>query len=305
MRHLDIYYNLTRLELLNRLLLQQKVARLDTPDSGILNPQEIVLPVEYLAESPNLLINEKIYRLLVAPEPNVEEFHALVDLLTVYEQVIEPEILQQFYTYLRSLSALLINSGYTELQPVLFRIFRYHLEKGLLYYEGKLSSGTIANVTNLALRNKEFEWALNFIESHRGRIIGDNDTEDYYRLNLANYYFATGNFERSLDLLPPALQDWDYQFIARRLRLKIYYELDSVLLSYEVDSFKMLVSRSAQKAPSIYFRQLQSNFINLLYQIIHSPAGDKDRAERLVRRINSKKVLAERDWLLEKVQKLV
>jgi hypothetical protein len=290
--------------MLNHLMLQHQVAKVEVPDDASFALKEINLPENYLKESILLLITERIHRLLSAQQPNVGEFHALADLLLQHEQEIEPDLTQQFYTYLRSLSAFMINSGFNELLPVLFRILRHNLEKGYLYYKGKIASGTLANVTNVALRTKEYEWALNFIESHQDNIIGDNESKDFYRLNLANYHFAVGNFEQALDLIPATLQDWDYQFIARRLRLKIYYELDSDLLSYELDAFKMFVSRSTKKVLSTYFRQLQSNFVNLLHQIIHSPPGDTDRAQRLLQRIESKKVVAEKDWLLEKAKRL-
>lgn len=304
LHNLDLFYHINRLELLSHLLLQQKVAKVEEPEQTNYIFEDIALPEIFLKENPLLLIIEKIYRLFKTQQPNIKEYYALIDAMVRYEQAIEPRVIQQYYAYLRSVSALLINSGFTDLLPVLLQIFKHNLEKGYLYYENKISYGALASVTNVGLRMKEYDWTLNFIESHKDRIIGENESRDYYRLNLASYHFVTGNFEKALDLLPVNAQDWECQFMVRRLRLKIYYELDSELLPYELDSFKMLVSRSAKKVPSSYFQQLQSNFVNLLYQIIHSPRGDKDRVQRLCRRIESKKVLAEKDWLLEKAKAL-
>ncbi|MBK8191695.1 MAG: hypothetical protein IPK76_00235 [Lewinellaceae bacterium] len=150
----------------------------------------------------------------------------------------------------------------------------------------------------------ESEWAHDFIECHKRSIIGDNETLDFYRLNLASYYFFVKEFDAALDLIPSASQDTEYHYRGRRLRLKLYYETNSDLLHYEIDAFKMLVSRASKKVLATHFRDLQNNFINLLFQIVHSMPGDSQRSERLIRRIQSKKSVAEKKWLLEKAKQL-
>ncbi|MBC7776380.1 MAG: hypothetical protein H7246_13175 [Phycisphaerae bacterium] len=46
------------------------------------------------------------------------------------------------------------------------------------------------------------------------------------------------------------------------------------------------------------------NFLNILLQLSHSHVKSKTRSAQLMKRINSKKFLAERAWLLEKARKL-
>lgn len=303
-KRLDLYYYTYRLELLNHLLLQFRVTKVEEMTPFGYLAQEPAIPSRYLDAAPLLLITEKIHRLLTAADPKVSDFFILANLLSQHENRIGPETLQRIYTFFRSLCAHFINSGYDDLLPVLHRINCKNIEKGYLYYEGKISSGAIANVTNVALLVGEAEWARDFIESHKDSVIGDNETLDFYRLNLASYYFFVKNFDAALDLIPSGSQDTEYHYRGRRLRLKLYYETNSELLHYEIDAFKMLVSRASKKVLATHFRDLQNNFINLLFQIVHSRPGDPQRVERLVRRIQSKKSVAEKKWLLEKAEQL-
>lgn len=301
---LDLFAFTHRIELLNRFLLQQKVANLDTPGSIRLALEESRLPARYLDGNVVLRINYKIFSLLTQQEPTPTAFQELVDLLNVYEKNIEPELLKHFYTYARNFCVLLINSGADELAPMLHRLHLENLSRGYLYYEGKLSPTTYMNVTATAIRVKKYDWALEFIESHKDRIIGDNETHDFYRLNRSVCLFALGRFEEALASMPETSPYVGYLLILRRLELKILYETQSDLLPYKIDAFKMFLSRASNKFLARALREYQNNFVNFLYQITHSIRGDKKRSERLVRRISTRKFVSEREWLLEKARQL-
>jgi len=80
--------------------------------------------------------------------------------------------------------------------------------------------------------------------------------------------------------------------------------LRSELLTYKLDAFKMFLSRTSQKLLSENQRQINSDFANLLHQLIHSLQGDPKRSELLVKRVLEKKQSAEWPWLLEKAKEL-
>jgi hypothetical protein len=86
----------------------------------------------------------------------------------------------------------------------------------------------------------------------------------------------------------------------RRLELKLYFELDSPLLPYKIDAHKMYISRASKKIISDETRELESGFINLLLQISQCPPGDKVKIGKIIQRIQEKKLIVERAWLLEK-----
>lgn len=304
-RNLDVFFLIYRLELLNRFLLQQKVAKVEMP-CGLDWPfQESEFPDHYLNESVVLLITYKIYHLLRRNELSVAAFQELIDLLTAHEREIGPTLLRQFYTYARNFCVLLLNSGSHELATVLHHLQKDNLARGYLYYEGKLSPSTYISVATVAIRVRNPDWALQFVEAHREKVIGDNETLDFYRLNRANCLFALGRYAEALDVMPNTSPYVEYLLIIRRLELKILYETRSELLPYRIDAFKMFLSRASRKFLIRSRREYHNNFVNLLQQLTHSTPNDAPRAERLIRRITSRKSVADRDWLLEKARQLV
>ena len=304
LQSLDLQYFLSKTELLNRYLLQQKVARLDIPEEMMYAIRESHLPERYADTHPVLLISYKIFRLLEKEHTDISEFDDLHRLLRQHEAEINPGLLKFYYTYIRNFCVLLVNTGRSEFLPVLFTFQKEHLDRGFLYYDNKISPSTFLNVNNAALLLKEFQWAENFIVAHRGRVVGDNENGDYYNLIYSNFLFNTGNFHRALDILPQSFQELEYHNFSRRLEMKIYYELNSDLLPYKIDAFKMYLSRASQKVISSLTREQNTNFVNILFQISTTAKGDKARAQRLIQRIQDKQSIADREWLLEKAAQL-
>jgi len=298
--NLDMFYLFEKIELFNRILLQQKVTNLEFSAYISNEINSFKIPLECHQEGPAFEIAIKIFLLLKSDMPKIEEFEELADLLKGNETDIEPSLLQTYYTYLRNICTMMSNSGLYDLKHLLFELQKEHLSRGYLYINGRITHSAFSNTVNLATRMKEHQWAYNFIETHKDLIIGEDSNKDYYYLNLSRYYFATSQFNEALDILPLSFPEPDYNNLARRLELKIYYETDSPLLAYKIDSFKMFISRASHKYLPLQKREYQNNFINLLYQITQSISKDKTRSERLIQRINAKKFVTDREWLLEK-----
>ena len=308
LHNLDMFYHLYRLEHLNYFLLQCKMTNLDISGDIALALRESPLPERYLEESSYLLIQYKIFCLLQSPNPSLAEFEALNDLLKQHEPFLEKSMLEQYYAYLRNICVLLIASGAEELYHILHQIQRDNLEHGILYLEGKqgqLSPSAVLNLVTNGLIVRNYEWVAEFLESHKNRILGDNETHDLYRTNVACYLFAVGKFEEALDYIPQASPYVDYHLVARRLELRIYYELDSDLLPYKIDAFKMYLSRSSHKFLSPALRGRNGDFVNLLFQLSHIQPGNRERARRVLQRIEENKGVSERKWLLEKARQLL
>lgn len=305
LQSLRTFYLLKQLELLNAYLLQKKVTKLpeDTGTEALLDTFSI--QDEALQESPVLLIAYKIFLLLKHDTPSLEQFRELSDLLRTHERSVAPDLLKEYYTYLRNSCAFLINAGATHLMEELHQLQRDNLGRGYLYHEGdKISASAYISVATTALKSGNVHWAYDFIEAHRGRIIGDNEQQDLYRLNMANCLFALQQYDKALDLLPPVFDYLNYTLLGKRLELKILYELESDLLSYKANAFKIFISRASQKFMPDTLRVPNGEFINLLLQLIGSQPGNKQRSERLTQRIKAKPMSAEKEWLLEKAAKL-
>lgn len=303
-RHLDYFYHLNHLEFLNRLLLQQTVTLIERPSEVDLNGILDNIPSQFLTLNPILFAEASIFRLHRYGVPPVEEVNAFMIWLNSHEQEMQHESLYRFWAYLRGLCSIQINHGHQELIPVLHQVHEDNLQKGYLFFEGKLSPSAYKNVAHVALIAGKTEWAFDFIEQYKDFIIGENESRDFYRSNLANFYFTVGAFEKALDILPAASSYSDYHSALRRLELKIYFELDSPLLLFKIDSFKMYVHRAAKTQHPEARRDLLLNFVNLLQQIVKSPKGDKLRSQQIIKRIEKKKMVAEKKWLIQKAQEL-
>jgi len=303
---LELDYYLNRLALLNVFLLQQKVAHIEVPESIKMLIEECNVPIRYLEESPFLKITHEIFVLMRKTYPSPSEVQYLFDLLLLHEGNFDSKSLIEFYTQLRNLCILTLSANFehVEMDYMLHKLYKDNLERGYLHFEGKISRSRYWAVSSNATRTKDFSWALEFIEKYKHEIRDENETQDIYRLNLANYFFAVGRFSECLDNIAGTFSYVDYLLHAKRLELKALYELRSDLLPYKLDAFKMFLSRTSQKLLSEAQRQIHTDFANFLHQIVSSPPGDPKRSELLTKRIQEKKQAAEWRWLLEKAKAL-
>ncbi len=303
-RHLDNYYWSQKTEMLNRLLLQQKMIILPDQAKEIIElPWEI--PAAQLVNNSLMQLIWKIHKLLKDNQPNPESFFHLMNVLQSQESKISPEDNVKYYTYLRNICILVLDEGREELRPVLFQIQKDNLQRGYFYFDGKIPPNSFLSITQTALSVGEINWAFQFVEAHKEMIIGENELGEFYDLNRAICLFAEKKYHDALEIIPFGSSYSMYHLLARRLELKIYYELDDDLLPYKIDAFKMFISRAGNKVLSKNLHELYVNFINFLRQLSLSPkARDKKRAEKMIERINKKKLVADRAWLLEKAREL-
>jgi len=300
---LDAYYLAYRIELQNLLLLQQKLTRIELPQHLTLHYPEFI-PREAWAGSILLNVSTKINEQLTAETASLEAFKEILELLQAHDQQIAPVPLQNFYAYLRNLCILLIQQGQTSFTPVLHDIQRDNLQRGYLFLHGKLSPSAYMSVARTANLVGKSDWALNFIESYKDLIMSEEDAENFYLFNKAECLFAMSRFEEALEILPQSFSDLIYLTNCKRLEIKLYYELNSDLLSYKIDAFKMFISRASKKVLADYVREMEGSFVNMLLQIVQCPPGDPDKIARIIKRIQEKKVIHDREWLLEKAQQL-
>lgn len=297
---LDIYYLARRVELLNFLLLQRKMVRIEVPERLLIEHTGFV-PIDDLDNNALLSLSLKINEQLVSDRPSADNIHEIFTRLQENEHRIDPVTRQNFYAYLRNLCTLLIQMGDTSFLETLHNIQRDNLSKGYLFVDGKLTPSAYLSIVRTAVRIGRQEWALGFIEDYKDYLFNEAAKNDYYFLTKAECLFSMERYEEALDVLPANFADVLYLTHCRRLELKIYYELQSDLLPYKLDAYKMFISRASKKKLSDVLREFESNFANLLLQIVQCPPQDPARKEKIAARIKEKKSVADREWLLEKI----
>lgn len=295
---LDQYYFNYRTELQNRYLVQQKVTKL--PDLRLSTPTSF----DYLEESILLSISLKINEFLNSEYPTIEHTQYLISLLSEHEHRLTYQALYHFYAYLRNFCTLLIDRGNLNFIPLLHEIHKENLQRGYFFTHGEISPTAYINLVQVAIRAQAYDWAKSFTESFKNRILGGDETQFFYRLNTAQCLFSEGKFEDALDFLPDNPVGLYYQRLTRRLELKLLYELNSELLPYKTDTFRKFIDRTEPKSFAPNLRTMDLNFLNLLLQLAQTPFKDKARSARLLARIEDKKLVSDRIWLMEKAREL-
>lgn len=296
--HLEIYYQNYRTELQNRFLLQKKVAQLPSLEVYLESVQNTH------PESILLKLSQGIFQVLKKDIPTLEETQELLTFLQEHEALISYDTLENLYTYLRNFYTLLINNSNDQFLPILHELNKDNLQRGYFLANGKISHHAYLNLVAVAIRVHDFEWAKRVTEQFKDSIVTGDEEGFYYKLNQVYCLFAEKRFEEALNCLtdPPAHSIFHARI--RRLEIQLYFELKSDLLTYKIDAFRKYNERTASKSISAQLKEMNVNFLNLILQLSQSPPKDKVRAAQLINRINSKKRIAERSWLLEKAREL-
>lgn len=305
LRYLGLYYFDNRLRLLNHYLVLNNIGKVN---AGINIEKEIEILNLYNInneESPSTHVLKKIFELFCIKDRSIEALENLLGLLNKYEYSLSDLDKKTFFSFVRNYCMYLIKTNYSEkVAPIYYHILKDNLSKGYFYHNNQISPGVFFNMCLHACRAGDFIWVYEFIDSHRNRIMGDDEQFSYYNLALSNYFFYQKKFEDSLDYLPRSLMNIDYHMTARCIEVMNYYELGSDLLNYRLDAFKMYLSRGNNKLIASELYENTNNFVNLLYQIIQSRPKDPKRKDILLERIQEKPQLAFRDWLIAKVKEL-
>lgn len=301
---LDLHHYAYKLELVTRYLQQQKETKLPIQEDVFKILKSEKLSDNLKDQYPLLAISEQIAELLMQDLPDPDAFSLLQERLKTHEALISFDTLKMFHSHLRNFCTLLLHAGHVQYLPTLFQFQQEHYERGYVFYFGRIPANFFINTINIALSLGESQWAKNFIEENKDRIDTNQEVDHFYRLAMALYYFHTKNYDQGLEVLPPHFAETDMNLYAKRLEIKMYYEQGSSdLLSYKIEAFKMHLYRASQHVLSEIVKERNNNFALTVFHLNQAAKGDKKRAEQIMKRIHKAKGIAEREWLIEKVEK--
>lgn len=313
---LDVYYLVVKMEYACRLLAQNKYHQpLHLKNS--LNFLDQIRPLylqEHCANVPILNLYYQALHLLLGVDTE-KVFIRLSKDLEVEETNIPLAQLKNLQAIIRSYCIRQYNQGHDKYLHETFKYYRLHLERGYLLYENGLVAGTFRNIVSISLKLKKFDWAMDFINQYKDKIVGTKHPTEVYYFNLADYYFACEDYEKALEYLVDDYEDMYYKIAAKRMELKIYYEQESklfeigqesVLLNSRMNAFKIYIFRISKTLLPELKREGNNNFIDFLKRIF-SPRThkDKDRASKLIRKLEECKVVVEKEWLQNKLKSIL
>ena len=203
------------------------------------------------------------------------------------------------------------NIGRNEFLITIFELFKKHLYQKVLYVDENIRASTLQNIIGISLKLKDFNFAYSFLNEHKNRIIGTLQPNLVWEYNMAFYYFEVGKLKEALDKLPNYLdlEDFSYILSARRLEIKIHFELDNNrkydIVGNKIDAFKnfLFENKKNNRIHELMFN-INNDFTDLLRQMRNTLKSDKEKISKLKTKIEQNQAIAEREWLLAKLNAL-
>ena len=250
-------------------------------------------------ETPALSLYAHCYRFLAdlpAAEGHFQSFGAL---LREHDSLLPPE-------ELRTLYLLAINYGIKKLNtiggdwiPATLELYRGALAGNVLLENGHLSRFAFNNITAIALRIGETDWAEQFVLEYKP-LLERQYREAIASLNLGRVAYQRRDYAAAL----PHLQRADYKDLmnnltAKTLQLKIFFETrEFEALDSHLSSMKTFIRRHTAIG---YHRTNYSRMVYYARRLMTLRPGE---AAVLKPAIEAEPILTEKDWLLDMLARL-
>ncbi len=248
----------------------------------------------------------KIYyqmALLFVEHENENHFKDFIKLLDQSHKKIAVSELREMYFNAQNYCAIKINSGNVKYYIEAFFVFQKMIEKKILGVD-ELDTGIYKNIITLGLTTKEFDWVESFIKNFTQKLPKE-DRDNALTYNLAKVFFHQKQYGKVVDQLREVeYVNPIYALGAKLMLLKTYYEMgeDRALFSL-MDSFSVYLRRN--KFLSKEVKQQYLNVIRFLRKLNGVIPRDKEALQKLKGKVEKSKALADKQWLLEKIEEMV
>lgn len=311
MNNLDYFYFSTKLietcEMLNRqmLLNQQYELNLFKEIEILINNNK-----DTYFTQPTIICYYEIYKLFLNDD-NIHQLNTTIAVLKENANFFTNNELKTLFDFPQNYCIRNVNKGNDKYLEKLFELQIYIIDKEFNLINGFISQVSCRNIITIALKLKEFTWAEKFIEEFKEKV-SPQMRESSYSFNKANYYFAIGKYEETLEILNSVnFSDHYYASSSKTLILKVYYLLNEFeTLSYFITSFKLFLKRN--KELSINYKKGADLFLTYFKKIFNiAEKKDYFDQKKINEKLNSIEVslnketnIHNRVWLLEILEDL-
>ena len=310
-KSLDHFFILEKLRDACEVKVRQRILKVEYPTRFLKEVlAEIANDEPLFSEVPAILVYFKIYQMLDHGEQS-EHYQEAFVFFSEHTYLFEKEELTWIYIYFMNYCIARINRGDNAFLKEIFQIYKAQLAQNLLLENGELSEWDYKNIVTTALRLRELDWVFQFIQDYRDQL-NEQSRENAYRFNLANYYYAKGNFDKVLDLLIQVeYSDLRYNLSAKALLLRTYFDLGEYEALHSLtESFKQYLLRN--KLMSDARRVGYNNLFKLTRKIANYKAKQNfmntERQSReitkLQKELRETPLMYNREWLEEKLLEL-
>ncbi|MEO6169053.1 MAG: hypothetical protein ABIO46_09780 [Chitinophagales bacterium] len=293
-KNLEAFYFLNKLKMMCVRISNNFIYRND-PDNFFL--AEIRDSLERKAFPDNQIILGYSYSvLLLTDEDPGLQFRKLYELLNKHEKQLGPHELNTFSKILENHCIRQINTGSEAYYEMLYILF----ERRLMQAQ-EILSGEVKTFITLCLRMGKAETAHRFIIDKNQCIMPAEIREDAFNYSMSLLHFDKKKYDQVLLLLHQVeYLNVFYKIDSKKLLIETFYELkewDS--LDSAMNAFRVFIHRNSEI--SDVHKKNNQNFINFLYKLMSAKSNDQKRLHQLQQQLKRSKHLAERKWLIEKV----
>ena len=234
---------------------------------------------------------------------NIEEkgtyYTSLRELLPQHHQELHSTDVRNLFIYLQN-NARFIYQRKEDYYQELFELYQFQLEIGIFDNPLFLTPAIFTNIVTVALLLEKLDWVDQFLAG-KGDYTLDRE-DNIVALCRAKLCFARKQNSEALDHLNQCyFKNIYFKLGERRLRLKVYFELDMHdTLVDAINSFRKFLSKNKDSI-SVLHLQANRSFVNFLNSFYGLRPGEKEKIEELRENITSPKMLPEKMWLLEKL----
>lgn len=235
-----------------------------------------------------------------------EDFEKLMTWAKQNLVIFEKEPSREILGVLKDFCIRKLANGESRYYAQLLEIYEFYIALGIICEaDAYIKTATYKNYITCCLKLKMTNRAEAFLEEYKN-YIDPELANDVYLYNKANILFEKGDLDTAHQLLLTAgFEDLFYKISARRLQIKIYFEMarqdDSLtdMLDNALNAFKKYIYTSSD-LPAPYL-QANKSFIKYTSNLIENKLSAQKRID-LEREVSQAPNLAEREWLLNKLE---
>lgn len=297
--NLDVAYITSKLRQSCFLLSHQTIYRKEY-DFGMLAQLLTYLDQQTLLERPAISVYYHCYRALIDSEDSThfEKFKALI---FNHQDKFPKGELRDLFLLATNYCIRLMNQGAKRFAKEGLSIYKEGLKNEVLLLNGLVSRFTYRNIVAKAIISKDFDWAEDFIQSYKDRLI-EKYRESTFSFNLAWLEYERKNYGQALDLLNKSIfSDLLLNLSAKTIAMKIYYELEAFDLLYShLEAMKKFIQR---KEIIAYHRKNYLNTIRFTKKLLELPIANRQVSSALYTEIEETASIAEKNWLLAQLKR--
>jgi hypothetical protein len=234
----------------------------------------------------------------------VEHYYKLKKLIDKFYDKFPPKEAYFIYSEAMNYCIRKVNKGNFNFLKELFTLYKDLLRNELIFTEDKLSPWDFKNITNCALRLKEYEWTEWFINTYQDKL-PEAFRNNAVTFNLAQLYYYQHRYEEVIEKLKDVeFDDFSYNLTSKTMLIATYYELDEIEPLFSLlESFRTYLNR--HKEIPAQRRQYYLNTIRVVKRLSRVTPGDEKIMTKVKTEFETKKsAIAMEAWIEEKILEL-